>query len=146
MDIHKGLDSVLALIGQDLLTNIEVVREYGEIPTFIGDARKLNHVFINLLKNACQAIENEGRITITTSLKENKVHVAICDTGRGIEQDDLDTIFDPGFTTKSSTVRASLGLSICYQIIQEHHGEIHVESQPGNGSVFTVILPVEVLE
>jgi len=142
-DIHEGLDSVLALIRHDLLTNIEVVREYGEIPPFVCHPRKLNQVFLNILKNACQAIEDTGRITITTSLKKNMVHVAIRDTGKGIKQDDLESIFDPSFTSKSSVVRASLGLSICYQIIQEHHGKINVESQPGKGSVFTVILPIE---
>ncbi|MCK4893706.1 MAG: HAMP domain-containing protein, partial [Calditrichia bacterium] len=142
-DIHEGLDSVLALIRHDLLTNIEVVREYSEIPPFVCHPRKLNQVFLNILKNACQAIEDKGRITITTSLKKHMVHVAIRDTGKGIKQDDLKSIFDPGFTTKSSVVRASLGLSICYQIIQEHHGKINVESQPGKGSVFTVILPTE---
>ncbi|MBC8232061.1 HAMP domain-containing protein [bacterium] len=142
-DIHEGLDSVLALIRHDLLTNIEVVREYSEIPPFVCYARKLNQVFFNILKNACQAIEDKGRITITTSLKKNMVRVAIRDTGKGIKQDELESIFDPGFTTKSSVVRASLGLSICYQIIQEHHGKINVESQPGKGSVFTVILPTE---
>lgn len=140
-NIHDGLDSVLALIKHDLLTNIEVVREYGEIPPFVCHARKLNQVFLNLLKNACQAIEGRGRITITTSLKKNMVHVAFRDTGKGIKQDDLETIFDPHFISKDSVVRTSLGLSICYQIIQEHHGKINVESQPGKGSVFTVILP-----
>ena len=139
-DIHEGLDSVLALIRHDLLTNIEVVREYSEIPPFVCYARKLNQVFFNILKNACQAIEDKGRITITTSLKKNMVHVAIRDTGKGIKQDDLESIFDPSFTSKGSVVRTSLGLSICYQIIQEHQGKITVESQPGKGSVFTVIL------
>jgi signal transduction histidine kinase len=142
-DIHEGLDSVLALIKHDLLTNIEVVREYGDIPSFLCDARKLNQVFLNLIKNACQAIENEGRITITTSLKGNMVHVAIRDTGRGIQPHDLESIFDPSFTTKGSVVRARLGLSICHQIIQEHHGKIEVESRPGNGSVFTLVLPTD---
>jgi signal transduction histidine kinase len=142
-DIHEGLDSVLALIKHDLLKNIEVLREYSEIAPFVCQSRKLNQVFLNLLKNACQAIEDKGRITITTSLKDSKVHVAIRDTGKGIKQDDLESIFDPGFNTKGSVVRASLGLSICYQIIQEHHGKITVESQPGEGSVFTVILPTE---
>ncbi len=144
-DIHEGLDSVLGLIKHDLLTNIEVVREYSEIPPFVCHARKLNQVFLNILKNACQAIEDKGRITITTSLKNNMVHVAIRDTGKGINPDELRTIFDPGFTTKNSVVRASLGLSICSQIIQEHHGKINVESQPGKGSVFTVIIPTEFL-
>ena len=142
-DIHKGLDSVLALIKHDLLTNIVVVREYGAIPPFVCHARKLNQVFLNLLKNACQAIEGKGQITIRTSLIKNKVHVAIRDTGKGIKPEDLESIFDPGFTTKDSVVRASLGLSICYQIMQEHHGNIHVKSQLGKGSVFTVIIPME---
>jgi signal transduction histidine kinase len=142
-DIHEGVDSVLALIRHDLLTNIEVVREYSEIPPFVCQPRKLNQVFLHILKNACQAIEDKGRITITTSLEENMVHVAIRDTGKGIRQEDLKSIFDPGFTTKSSVVRTSLGLSICYQIIQEHHGKIDVESQLGKGSVFTVIIPGE---
>ena len=142
-DIHEGLDSVLALIKHDLLTNIDVVREYGEIPPFVCNARKLNQVFLNILKNACQAIEVKGRIIITTSVNNNLVHVAIRDTGKGIKQAELESIFDPGFTTKGSVVRASLGLSICYQIIQEHHGKIKVESQLGEGAVFTVILPME---
>jgi signal transduction histidine kinase len=142
-DIHEGLDSVLVLIKHDLLKNIEVVRQYGEIPPFVCQPRKLNQVFFNILKNACQAIEDKGRITITTSLKENMVHVAIGDTGKGIKQEELESIFDPGFTTKGSVVRTRLGLSICYQIIDEHHGKIDVESQPGKGSVFTVILPTK---
>jgi len=141
-NIHEGLDSVLAIIKHDLLTDIEVVREYGEIPTFVTHSRKLNQVFLNILKNACQAIEDKGRITITTSMKKDTVHVAIRDTGKGIRKEELESIFDPRFTSKNSVVRTSLGLSICYQIIQEHHGKITVESQPGIGSVFTVILPI----
>ena len=141
-DIHEGIESVLALIQHDMLTNIEVIREYGEIPPFACHPRKLNQVFFNIIKNACQAIEGKGKIIITTSLNNDKVYVAIRDTGKGIEQGDLESIFDPGFITKSSVVRASLGLSICYQIIQEHSGEINVESQPGDGSVFTVVLPI----
>ncbi|MCP4726137.1 MAG: hypothetical protein GY863_13925 [bacterium] len=142
-DIHEDIDSVLALIRHDLLSNIEVVRNYSDIPHFVYHPQKLNQVFFNLLKNACQAVEGKGRITITTSMKKNMVQVAISDTGRGINQDDLESIFDTGFTTKDSVVRTSLGLSICYQIIQEHNGKIDVESQPGKGSVFTVILPTE---
>jgi len=140
-DIHEGIDSVLALIKHDLLKNIEVVREYGEIPPFVCQPRKLNQVFLNIIRNACQAIEGNGKITITTNLKENMVYVSIRDTGKGIKKEDLKSIFDPGFMTKSSVVRASLGLPISYQIIQEHHGKINVESEPGKGSVFTVIIP-----
>ena len=141
-DIHEGLDSVLALIAHDMLANIEVVREYGDIPPFACQARKLNQVFLNLVKNACQAMDGVGKITLVTHLKDDMVYVAIHDTGRGIRQEDLASIFDPHFTTKSAVVRARLGLSICYQIIQEHQGHIQVESEVGKGSAFTVILPM----
>ena len=107
VDIHEGLDSALALISHDLLTNIEVLREYSEIPPFVCHPGKLNQVFFNLLMNACHAIEDKGRITITTRLKNNMVHVAIRDTGKGLRQEDLESIFDPVFTTKSSVVRCS---------------------------------------
>lgn len=140
-DIHEGLDSVFVLISHDLLNNIDVVREYGEIPPFVCNARKLNQVFYNIIKNACQAIEGKGRITITTGLENGMVRIEIRDTGSGIDPEDLKTIFDLNFTTKSSVVRTRLGLAISYQIIQEHYGQIFVESQLGEGSVFTIIIP-----
>lgn len=142
-NIHEGLESVLALLGHELLNNIEVVREYGDIPPFVHRPRKLNQVFYHILKNACQAIDGKGRITITTRLEDGRAQVAIRDTGKGIPPEALDTIFDPQFTAKSSVVRARLGLSTSYQIIQEHHGRIEVESQPGKGAVFTITIPTD---
>lgn len=94
-DIHEGLDSVLALIEHDLLNDIEVVREFGEIPPIVCQPRKLDQVFFNILKNASQAIEDKGQITITTHQTDNMVQVAIRDTGKGIEPEDLKSIFDP---------------------------------------------------
>ena len=94
------------------------------MPPFVCHPGKLNQVFLNLIINASQAIENKGQITITTGVKNNQAHIAIRDTGRGIKPDDLESIFDPVFTTKSSAVRASLGLSISYQIVREHQGEM----------------------
>jgi signal transduction histidine kinase len=142
-DIHESIDTVLALIRHDLLANIEIKCEFSKIPPFIYNARRLNQVFLNLLKNASQAIEDRGEITITTSQKAGMVHVAIGDNGKGIKPEELNSIFDPSFTTKGQIVRTRLGLSICSQIIQEHSGKIEVESQPGKGSVFTVIIPFE---
>ena len=107
---------------------------------------KLNQVFLNILVNASQAIESKGKITITTSKTGNEIHVAIGDTGKGIAQKDLKSIFDPGFTTKGVRVGTGLGLSICYQILQQHNGRIEVESEVGKGSVFSVILPSDLEE
>ncbi len=142
-DIHEGLNSILLLTKHDMLNNINVIKTYGNIPEFYCNPRKLNQVFFNLIKNASQAIDGTGTITITTSLQNNNIHISIRDTGKGIEPEKIDSIFDPGFSTKDATVRASLGLSISSQIVQEHKGEIKVESQPGKGSVFTVILPID---
>jgi signal transduction histidine kinase len=98
---------------------------------------------LNLLINARQAIEGKGTITISTSTKDDRVYVEIEDTGRGIAREHLAKIFDPGFTTKGVGVGTGLGLSICYQIIQDHRGEILVESEVGKGTTFTVVLPAD---
>lgn len=145
-DIHENLDIVLTLISQDMLANIKVIRDYGEIPPFLCNPGKLNQVFLNIIKNACQAIEGEGEITIETRQVDEMIKIAIQDTGKGIEPERMESIFDPNFITKHNSVRASLGLSICYQIVQEHQGRIEVESEPGKGSVFKIILPSNLKE
>lgn len=142
-DLHEGIDNVLTLIQHNLGDRIEVVRDYSDFPPIICYPRKLNQVFLNILMNATEAIEGNGRITITTSQKEDKVHVAIRDTGMGIPQQDLVSIFDPGFTTKRVGVGTGLGLAICYQIMQEHGGEMQVASELGKGSTFSIVLPVQ---
>jgi len=100
-------------------------------------------VFMNILSNAIQAIENKGTIKIRTSTEKNSVYVQISDTGKGIPPEDINKIFDPGFTTKGVGVGTGLALAICYQIIQKHKGEIRVESQLGEGSTFTIVLPMD---
>jgi signal transduction histidine kinase len=102
---------------------------------------RLNQVFLNLLVNAGQAINGRGEITITTFHRYGKVFVQIADTGAGIREDDLDKIFEPGFTTKGVGIGTGLGLSISYRIVREHHGAIEVESAVGKGTTFTVVLP-----
>jgi signal transduction histidine kinase len=143
VDIHEGLEDTLTLMHHELKHNITVHRNYGKVPPIACYPGQLNQVFLNLLVNARQAIEGDGEITITTYKKKDKVHVKIKDTGRGIPKDRVGKIFDPGFTTKGVGVGTGLGLSICYRIIQDHRGEIHVESEAGKGSTFTIILPVD---
>ncbi|MDH3215807.1 MAG: ATP-binding protein, partial [Candidatus Krumholzibacteria bacterium] len=140
-DIHEGIDSALTLIHHELKGRVEVVRDYGELQSLVCYPGKLNQVFLNLLVNASQAIEGKGRIAIKTFESDGEVHVAITDSGKGISQQDLKSIFDPGFTTKGVGVGTGLGLSICYRIVQQHQGRIMVESKVGGGSVFTVVLP-----
>jgi PAS domain S-box-containing protein len=140
-DIHEGLDSALTLIHHDLKDRIDIVRDYGDLSPIVCYPGKLNQLFLNILVNASQAIEGKGQVTITTFEKNGEVYIEIRDTGRGIPKGDIDSIFDPGFTTKGVGVGTGLGLSICFQIIQEHNGRIEVKSKIGKGSVFTVVLP-----
>lgn len=146
VDIHEGLEDTLILVHHEIKHNITVERDYGEIPRISVYPGRLNQVFLNILNNARQAIEGKGTVTIKTYMAEGKVHVAISDTGAGISPEDIKNVFDPGFTTKGVGVGTGLGLSICYQIIQEHKGEIKVESERGKGTTFVVTLPMNLDE
>jgi PAS domain S-box-containing protein len=142
-DIHEGLEDTLALIHHELKHHIDVKRDYGAIPPISCYPGRLNQVFLNLLNNARQAIRGKGEIGIRTFVRNDRVHIAVSDTGSGISPEHLRKIFDPGFTTKGVGVGTGLGLSICYQIVQDHRGEILVESEPGKGTTFTVVLPMD---
>ena len=98
---------------------------------------------MNILVNACQAIKDNGQITIKTDFQNGQIIIQFMDTGVGIPPENLSKIFDPGFTTKGVGVGTGLGLSISYRIIEEHGGKIEVESEIGKGSTFTIILPVK---
>ena len=146
VDLHEGLESTLLLLAHLTKGRIDVRREYGTLPPIECHPNQLNQVFMNLLVNACHAVEEcggEGRITIKTSHdgRQRRVHVAVSDSGVGIPRENLARIFDPGFTTKGAGVGTGLGLSICYQIVEAHGGEITVESAPGRGTTFVVSLP-----
>jgi two-component system NtrC family sensor kinase len=143
VDIHEGLEDTLILIHHELKHKIKVVKNFGDVPPLSCFPGQLNQVFLNLLINSKQAIKGKGTISIATLAKNNKAHIVIKDNGVGIPKDKLRRIFDPGFTTKGRGVGAGLGLSICYQIIQDHRGEIKVESVLGKGATFTVVLPMD---
>jgi PAS domain S-box-containing protein len=143
VDLHEGLESTLTLVHHELKNRIEVVRDYGEIPEVECFPNQLNQVFMNMLVNASQAIHGNGTITIKTSVHgDDHVTISFLDTGVGIEPENLNKIFDPGFTTKGVGVGSGLGLSICYKIVEEHGGRIDVTSKIGRGTMFTVTLPV----
>ncbi len=141
VDIHEGLEDTLSLINHQIKNRIEVIKNYGQLPQISCYPGKLNQVFLNLLNNAHQAITGKGTISITTSNDETNVYIEIADTGSGIPEENLSQIFDPGFTTKGVGVGTGLGLSICYQIINDHKGEIKVKSAAGKGTTFTIVLP-----
>ena len=142
-DINKELDLTLELIRHETKNRIKIVKHYGEIPVIRCFPNMLNQVFTNILINACQAIENEGTITITTEYKDKNLIVKIKDTGHGIPKNQLPKIFSAGFTTKSSGVGTGLGLAICTKIIEKHNGKIIVNSEVGKGSEFIITIRSE---
>lgn len=140
-NINKELDLTLDLIRHETKNKIDVIKNYGDIPTIKCYPNMLNQVFMNILVNACQAIQEKGIITITTKFKKNNLIIKIEDTGCGIENPNK--IFLAGYTTKGVGVGTGLGLAICSKIIDKHKGKITVESEINNGSIFTITIPSE---
>ena len=141
-DLHRGLDSTLNILRNEIKHRAEVVREYGTLPEVWCIPSQINQVFMNLLVNAAQAIDKRGTITIATTPAGDGVQVCVGDDGCGIEPDKVERIFEPFFTTKAVGKGTGLGLSISYNIVKKHGGRIEVDSQPGTGTRFTVWLPL----
>ena len=118
-----------------------MVKEYGEIPPVTCIPAQLNQVFMNLLVNAAQAIDDSGTITVRSGEAGEEVWVEVADTGRGIKPEVLKRIFEPFFTTKPVGKGTGLGLSLSYGIVTKHGGRFDVRSTPGEGSNFRVWLP-----
>jgi len=146
VDIHTGIESTLSLIQHLIRDGVKVVKEYGDVPQIYCYASEVNQVFMTILTNAIQAIETAGQISIETITDDQHVRIKIADTGRGIPTEELKTLFDVGFVKKESKIRMAMGLSSAYDIVQRHNGEIHVESELGIGTKFTVLLPVNLHE
>ena len=141
-DLHKGLDSTLSIVNNEIKYKAELVKEYGDLPEVECLASQLNQVFMNLLVNAAHAIEGHGIITVRTGREGGEVWVDIADTGQGIAPENMQKIFDPFFTTKAIGKGTGLGLSLSYGIVQKHNGRIEVQSEIGKGTTFRVWLPI----
>ncbi|HIG46018.1 MAG TPA: PAS domain S-box protein [candidate division Zixibacteria bacterium] len=141
VNLHEGLDSTLTLVHHQFKNRIEVHKHYGDLPLVSCHPSLINQVFTNLLMNAGQAVEGEGAIHITTFPEDGNAVIEVMDTGKGIEADHLEKIFDPSFTTKDVGIGTGLGLSIVRQIIQDHQGIVEVESDEGKGTTFRIKLP-----
>ena len=140
-DVHEGIDSALTLIQHEFEDRIDIVKEYGNIPRVSCYPGELNQVFMNLLKNAAEAIEGAGKITIRSFATNGTVHVQMEDTGVGLAPEQIQRIFDPGIKRKGTRVRAGWGLFASYKIVEKHNGEVKIQSEPGRGTTVTVALP-----
>jgi GAF domain-containing protein len=164
VDLHEGLESTLLILGHRLKAegskkNINLVKQYGEIPLVECYPAQLNQVFMNVLVNAIDALEEVSntsseflpKVTIATSMIESsssqpsQVQIKIIDNGPGISAEVRSRIFDPFFTTKEPGKGTGLGLPICYQIIHDKHfGNLVCESEPGQGTAFVITIPLKV--
>ncbi len=164
-NIHEGIDSTLLILKHRLKANeqrpaIEVVTDYGNLPQIECFPGQLNQVFMNLLANAIDALDesdsgrsfaeienNPNLITIRTMVEGESVKITIADNGKGIPEDVKSRIFEHLFTTKSVGKGTGLGLAIAHQIVVEKHGgAIEVDSQLGQGTIFNILIPIETQE
>lgn len=140
-DINEGIRDTLVIVHNQLKHRVEVHEDYGKIPKTICNLGQLNQVFMNLILNSSQAIE-QGDIWIRTWNDEKNIYIEIRDNGCGIPEDRLQRVFDPFFITKDDGT--GFGLSISYRIIVDHAGDIRVKSAIGEGTTMTIVLPIEV--
>ena len=143
VDVHEALDHALSGVG-GVNKEVRMVRDFHEVPAVWASLSGLEQVFLGLLLNAVQAVQGKGEPlvrVVTQAGEDGWVRVEVEDNGQGIEPEHLHRIFDPFFTTKPAGSGTGLGLSICYGIITGLGGDISVESKPGVGSTFRVLLP-----
>jgi two-component system NtrC family sensor kinase len=141
-DIIQCLESTINIAWSEIKNAAALRKEFGDIPQIKCFPQQLNQVFMNLLVNAAQAISGYGEIIVRTWNDAENVFVSVCDNGSGIPEDVQQRIFEPFFTTKESGKGTGLGLSISYDIVKKHGGDLMLVSQPGQGTTFTVRLPI----
>lgn len=146
VNVNELLEAVLEVLHNELKSKATIEKKFQDIELIKGSAAKLNLCFMNLLLNAVQAIDENGHIIVETRQDEKTVTVVIADNGCGMPADILPKIFDPFFTTKPVGIGTGMGLSMSYQIVQEHGGSIEVESTENSDTQFSIVFPRHVPE
>ncbi|MDM8351130.1 ATP-binding protein [Pseudomonas sp. sp1636] len=142
-DLHRGLDTTLKVVNNELKYKAEVIKEYGQLPAVECMPSQINQVMMNLLVNAAHAIEQFGRITLRSGHENGWAWLEVEDSGQGIAPHLLNRIYEPFFTTKPVGKGTGLGLSLSYNIVRKHSGRIEVFSTLGQGTRFRVWLPIQ---
>ncbi len=143
VDLNQSIDNTLAMIAGKIGKGIVIEKAYGQIPCVTCFQREMNQVFLNVLLNALYAVEEKGKIVITTRIVGQMVEVCIADNGTGIKDENMSQIFNPFFTTKPVGTGTGLGLNLAYNIVKKHNGKIKVESTPGRGTAIYIKVPVK---
>ena len=142
-DLNKSLHTVVYIAKSVIPHRIVILEAFGKLPPVECNPSQLNQVFLNLINNAAQAIDGPGTITVRSKLDGEHVSIEVEDNGQGIPPDVLPNIFDLYFTTKPEGEGTGLGLAIARDIVRSHGGEITVDSVVGDGTTFTVRLPIK---
>lgn len=146
-DLHRGFETTLNIISNELRHKAKVLKEYGTMPMVECNPSQINQVFMNLMINATHATQGmgpePGTITIRTNHDDHWAWFEVQDTGRGMDEQTMARIFEPFFTTKPVGQGTGLGLSLSYSIVQKHQGHIEVFSEPGKGTRFRISLPIQ---
>ncbi|MFN6469607.1 MAG: ATP-binding protein [Nostoc sp. SerVER01] len=151
VDIHDGIDNTLLILNHRLQTEIQVIKNYGNLPLVECYPAQLNQVFMNILSNAIDAVLDEKTdsykkkqiIIYTLKIDDIYIQIGIKDSGYGISPEIKNKLFDPFFTTKIVGKGTGLGLSVCYQIIDKHKGKIQIISELEKGAEFVITLPIK---
>lgn len=150
-DLEEGLDSTLILLNSRIRNRVEIEKNYGGIPRVYCNGGKINQVFMNLMSNALDAIDErkqqeadlQAKMTISTHiLNDQVVEIRIGDNGIGMDEEVKQRIFEPFYTTKDVGKGTGLGLSIVYKILQNHKAKLQLESEPKKGSIFRLHIPI----
>ncbi|MEL6251044.1 MAG: ATP-binding protein [Bacteroidota bacterium] len=142
-DIHEGIESTLRILKVQMGREIELEKEYGEIPMVCCQPGKLNQVFMNILSNGIHALDGKGKIQIKTHREGEEVIVKISDNGKGMSEEVQKRIFEPFYTTKDVGEGTGLGMFIVHGIIEHHKGNIEVVSEEGIGTEFQIRIPID---
>ena len=143
INIEDSLDTVVELLKMDTPNNVSFVKEYGGVPRIKCMAADINQVFMNLLTNALHELKEGGKIVIKTQLQSRQISISITDNGKGIQPENIETLFEPGFTEKGSRVQMRSGLYTSSNIINNHQGTIEVYSIINQETTFVVTLPLK---
>ena len=142
-DVNEGLEKTLLITKNKLKNKVTVHKHFGDVPSIYCSPSQINQIFLNLITNSADAIEESGEVVVRSWEEDGKVKVSIADSGCGIPDDVMDKIRDPFFTTKEVGKGTGLGLSIVDRIVSAHNGELTIDSEVGKGTVITVTLPTE---
>jgi two-component system, NtrC family, sensor kinase len=143
VDLNECLESTIGIVWNEIKYKAKLEKDLGELPDLNCNPQELSQVFTNILVNAAQAIEKDGLIQIRSWQEESSIFITIQDNGNGIAEENLEKIFEPFFTTKAVGEGTGLGLSISYEIVKKHGGTINIDSAVGQGTTFTIRLPLK---